>query len=116
MNSSVSRQWLFERYAIKAVSVHGGGELFDKISFRDGRFAAHVCGREGMEIDMGCAEGASSPDIAPSSSSASQSLGAGLRDREDEFEDSGENVVADCFLLSMPLRKYEGLRSLRSAG
>lgn len=32
VNSRVSRQWFCDRYAIKALRVHGGGEVLERIS------------------------------------------------------------------------------------
>jgi hypothetical protein len=37
MNSRVSRQWLLERYAMNAVSVHGEGDVLARISCSLGR-------------------------------------------------------------------------------
>lgn len=90
---------------MNAVSVHGGGEVFDKISFSEGRFAEHdaAC-RVVTVMGVGRDDVASSPDIVPSSSSASQSAGAGLRDRDEDIEETGEKGT-DGFFLSMPLRK-----------
>lgn len=74
VNSSVSKQWLVDRYAIKAVNVHGAGAVFAKISRRFGRLGQHGPSRfgslgittlRGLDLD-------SSIDMAPSSS-ASQS-------------------------------------------
>lgn len=90
---------------MKAVSVHGGGDVFDRISFNDGLLAEHdgEC-LDGTVMGVGRDEVASSPDIVPSSSSASQSAGVGLRDLEDDIEDTGEKADED-FFLSIPLRR-----------
>lgn len=111
VNSRVSRQWLFDKYAMKAVRVHGGGDEFDNISFNVGRFELELEGHEdecrgGTAIVIGRTDEASSPDmlLLSNSSSASQSPVVGLRDLEDDIEDVDEKVT-DVFLLSMPLRK-----------
>lgn len=36
MNSNVSMQWFWDRYAIKAVKVQGGGEISRRMSVSDG--------------------------------------------------------------------------------
>lgn len=41
VNSSVSRQWLLDRYAMNAASVHGDGDVLARISLRFGRLGQY---------------------------------------------------------------------------
>lgn len=71
MNSKVSKQWFCDRYAIKAVRVHGGGAVFARTSCNVGRRGQYG---PGLGIDrLSGLEGTKSPDDMKPSSSASQS-------------------------------------------
>lgn len=69
VNSKVSRQWFWDKYAINAVSDHGGGALFESTSAKVGCLGLYgpwgIVTTRGFDVD-------SSADIV-SSSSASQS-------------------------------------------
>jgi len=70
VNSKVSRQWFCDRYAVKALRVHGGGAVFARTSCNVGRRGQY--GPEGIERLNGL-EGTNSPEDMKPSSSASQS-------------------------------------------
>lgn len=71
MNSSVSKQWLFDKYAMKAASVHGGSAVFANISLKFGlRGQYGPCADFGIATDSGLAGGISSVDIDSTSSSS----------------------------------------------
>jgi hypothetical protein len=56
VNSKVSRQWLWDRYAMKALNVHGGGDEFESISSRfglRGQYAPCILSGSGMAMVMG---------------------------------------------------------------
>jgi len=105
---------------MKAVKVHGGDEVFARISFNDGLFIDMKLGfvsRFGKpEADMFLV-GLSTIFLPDPSSSASQPFGVGLipppeddDDDDDEIIDSnsGDMIVAadpEKFLVSIPLRK-----------
>lgn len=114
VNSKVSKQWFCERYAIKAVRVHGGGATLVRTSCNVGRRGQY--GPDGM-VKLNGLEGAKSPDDMKPSSSASQS------ERTDEQRgDVSLDVVFRCsdgglwcFDLLIALRRYfmgtEGITS-----
>jgi len=88
VNSKVSRQWFVERYAIKAVRDHGGGDELERISFNVGRRThAAPCGL-GIDTLRGRESRLSSGDMDMTvsdeglSSSASHSVPVGLFERE----------------------------------
>jgi hypothetical protein len=69
VNSKVSRQWFCERYAVKALRVHGGGAVLSRTSCRVGRR-----GQYGPEMErLSGLDGTCSPEDMKPSSSASQS-------------------------------------------
>jgi hypothetical protein len=70
VNSNVSKQWFCERYAMKAVNVHGGGAEFDRTSRNVGRRGQY--GPDGM-VRLSALADMKSPDDMKPSSSASQS-------------------------------------------
>jgi len=70
VNSKVSRQWFCERYAVKALIVHGGGAVFDNTSCNVGRWGQY--GPIGIDRLKGL-DGRKSPEDMKPSSSASQS-------------------------------------------
>lgn len=72
VNSRVSKQWLFERYAMNAASVHGEGAVLARISRRLGFFGQKGPSAFGNST-LGDCTCESSVDMAPSSS-ASQSV------------------------------------------
>jgi hypothetical protein len=69
VNSKVSKQWFCERYAVKALMVHGGGASSDKTSCNVGRRAQYgpvgIARLKGLDWK--------SPEDMKLSSSASQS-------------------------------------------
>ena len=75
VNSNVSKQWFCDKYAMKALSVHGGDAVFASTSCSVGRRGQY--GPAGIERLRGL-DGCRSPDDMKPSSSASQS------DRTDE--------------------------------
>jgi hypothetical protein len=70
VNSNVSKQWFCERYAVKALMVHGGDAVFDSISCKVGHLGQY--GPVGIDRLKGLDGGKSPEDMKPSSS-ASQS-------------------------------------------
>jgi hypothetical protein len=70
VNSNVSKQWFCDKYAMKALSVHGGDVVFDSTSCSVGRRGQY--GPVGIETLRGL-DGGTSPDDMKPSSSASQS-------------------------------------------
>jgi hypothetical protein len=77
VNSSVSKQWFRDRYAIKALKVHGGGAESARTSCNVGRRGRY--GPEGIKV-KGLDGRNSAEDMKPSSS-ASQSKGQRNRKR-----------------------------------
>ena len=74
MNSNVSKQWLFDKYAMKAANVHGASDVFANISLRPGlrgQYGPCTALFVGIATESGLEGTYSSVDIA-SSSSASQ--------------------------------------------
>lgn len=56
-NSSVSRQWFCDRYAVKALNVHGGAAVLERISDKEGSLAPGELARgiaklAGRDVDM----------------------------------------------------------------
>lgn len=82
VNSSVSRQWFCERYAMNALKVHGGGAELERTSRSVGLLGQY--GPTGMARLSGL-EGKCSPDDIDLSSSASQS--------EKTVEQRGDGLV-----------------------
>jgi hypothetical protein len=70
VNSNVSKQWFCDKYAMKALSVHGGDAVFASTSSSVGRRGQY--GPVAIERLRGL-EGGTSPDDMKPSSSASQS-------------------------------------------
>ena len=106
VNSSVSKQWFCDKYAMKAVSVHGGAAVFARTSSSVGRRGQY--GPDGIERLSGLDIGSSPDDMKPSSS-------ASQPDRTDEQrgDDSLMTGLARhkdgglrCFDLCIALRKY----------
>lgn len=68
VNSRFSRQWFCDRYAVKALSVHGGGAEFDRTSCNVGRATgcedAMLNGLDDRtpSMDMTSSSSASQPD------------------------------------------------------
>jgi hypothetical protein len=70
VNSKISKQWFCERYAVKALIVHGGGAIFDNTSCNVGRRGQY--GLVGIDRLKGL-DGRKSPEDMKPLSSASQS-------------------------------------------
>lgn len=71
MNSNVSRQWLLDRYAINAASVHGASAVFANISLKfglRGQYGPWTDVAFGIATDSGLEGGTSSVDMESSSS------------------------------------------------
>jgi len=106
VNSNVSRQWFCDKYAMKALSVHGGDAVFASTSCNVGRRGQY--GPDGIERLRGLDCGRSPDDMKPSSSASQSertdeqrgdvSLMTGLaRYKEGGFR---------CFDLRIALRRY----------
>jgi hypothetical protein len=85
VNSSVSRQWFWDRKAIKAPRVYGGGALLDKMSRSDGGDVGLVAvGARGMSAMLGGLDAVMTESPSPSSKTddgcGEDSLGDGLGD------------------------------------
>jgi hypothetical protein len=79
VNSRVSRQWLFDRYAIKAARVHGEGDVLARISLKFGRLGQYgPCAPAtlGIATLKGRGGGESSADISSASSADQPSVNA----------------------------------------
>lgn len=73
MNSKVSKQWLLDRYAMNAASVHGGSAVFANISLklgRRGQYGPCMGVVFGIATERGLDGGISSVDIDSVSSSS----------------------------------------------
>lgn len=92
VNSRVSKQWFCERYAMKALSVHGGGAVLARTSCNVGRRGQY--GPAGIARLSGL-EGRKSPDDMNPSSSASQSERTDEQRGEVSLEVSLEDVYRD---------------------
>ena len=91
VNSKFSKQWLCERYAVKALRVQGGGAEFERTSGKVGRcgwYVECVCIVSSSTVTLSGGEGLTSSIDIVSSSSASQSDIV----RDDLDEDSGDGV------------------------
>lgn len=107
VNSNVSRQWFCDKYAMKALSVHGGDAVFANTSCSVGRRGQY--GPAGMDRLSGL-DGSRSPDDMKPSSSASQS------ERTEELRGDIISFMTGleryneggfrCFDLRMALRRY----------
>jgi hypothetical protein len=117
VNSNISKQWLFDKYAMKAASVQGAGEVFAKISRNPGlRTQYGPCTSFGIATLSGRVGGDSSADMISLSSlllSHSVTDDAGdapdLVEEEEEKVDSCEEDLREiitrgrsCFLLLRP--------------
>jgi hypothetical protein len=83
VNSSVSRQWFWDRKAVKAPSVYGGGALLDKMSRSDGGDVGLVAAEAGgMRAMLGGLDAVMTESPSPASKTddglGDVSLGDGL--------------------------------------
>lgn len=105
MNSKVSKQWFCDKYAMKALRVHGGGAVLARTSCNVG-----LRGQYGpvFGIDrLNGLEGTNSPEDMKPSSSASQSERTDEQRGELSLDSSGKcNEGGFRFDLGIALRKY----------
>jgi hypothetical protein len=115
VNSNVSKQWLFDKYAMNAASVHGASAVFERISLRFGlRKQYDPCTAEdvGIATESGLVGDVSSFDMEKASTSVSVSSAAEAENTDGGyFEDLVEvDVVSseksdDGFRTTITLRK-----------
>src|SRR5450432_3439033 len=104
VNSSVSKQWFCDRYAINALSVHGGGAEFVSTSCNVGLRGQY--GPEERATLIGLEGKNSAEDMKPSSS-ASHSDNAELWDGDDSLDDVARYKDGGfCFNLLIAFRRY----------
>jgi hypothetical protein len=105
VNSNVSKQWFCDKYAMKALSVHGGDAVFARTSCSVGRRGQY--GPAGIERLSGLDD--ISPDDMKPSSSASQSERT-EEQRGDIFFMTGLTMYNEggfrCFDRRIALRRY----------